>query len=573
MEIKKLKGCCRTHRSEACAAYHISINAPCWACGAVAKDQGHNFIWPWLLSVQLDASIAPVIIPACSVKHRVLLADYIKANKTVPDIGTLIPTERCGYCGGTKDQFPESFPIVGPHNKVFCSADCRDRAALVPTSEDTAKYLAKLCPCGCGNTVLGYETFLRVGSELVILRTHVCIGNYVTRRGDGCLCCGKLKPRGELYALDAKMYSVGLNNLYVPAHCVCHECARKYGIRRSCSECGEHHYLWDLALLRYRMGYYMVCPECADNSFECTACRRWHFIRDRSGDTTRCVTCQPVEPNTRGMLHSYNTQPCLRTLGDGPIYYGVEIEMVSAVRREVSIQHTSKFSEGGRLFIFKSDGSLPESGAEMVTCPMSLDEHHKFWPKLFVEAGMQKMWRAWKYGECGMHVHISREMGDRAEAKIVTAINLSNNSARMDELAGRRQNHYAQRNEVRFSQANSSHYAATSGSQRYPTLEIRAFKASVNLKRILCCVEFCACITAWSQISRNGLLKSIQFSEIENFAVNARDKYPAYAGFALWGRKFFTTKKVPWNAAATVDPAVAAKFMAENQGGESETEG
>jgi len=284
---------------------------------------------------------------------------------------------------------------------------------------------------------------------------------------------------------------------------------------------------------------------------------------DRPDDGDVCANCYETR-----LIHSYNTRPDCNPIGDGPIWYGVELEMMPAnlLTNSLRWMKSSQYSE---RFIMKTDGSVG-GGAEMCTSPMSLDEHRKFWTAMF-EAGINKKWRAWEYAACGMHVHMTKEMLDVVGmSKLVAAMNAQENSARLDQLAGRQQNTYCVRGQCSFTVPSDSHYSVVSSSRKYPTIEIRAFKASMNLKRIITCVEFCAVMVEWIMQRGVGLLKSRSFKNIEKFAVENRDRYPAYAGFVLWGPRFFVDKSVPINAAQNMEPEQALSAYASV--GESDVE-
>lgn len=149
---------------------------------------------------------------------------------------------------------------------------------------------------------------------------------------------------------------------------------------------------------------------CCDESRHCEECDVWH---DNELQAERC--CGPQN------VHDYSFRPTLRFFAgetpnqwtncalSGPLYMGAELEMEN-VREHLDgwyLQTCEDFAEPTFTF-WKSDGSLSDSGAELVTMPATLDAMRNYFPWDAVETLRLKGARSFGTGSCGMHIHVSR---------------------------------------------------------------------------------------------------------------------------------------------------------------------
>lgn len=113
-----------------------------------------------------------------------------------------------------------------------------------------------------------------------------------------------------------------------------------------------------------------------------------------------------------GRIRSYSHQPSLTFYGQGPLYLGVEIELIADYPEATAMAAARAL---GPIAYYKEDGSIEPSGFELVTHPMSYEYAVSGFP-----------WDGWDTlrGEginvnrsCGMHVHVSRK-GFRNSAHI-----------------------------------------------------------------------------------------------------------------------------------------------------------
>lgn len=120
--------------------------------------------------------------------------------------------------------------------------------------------------------------------------------------------------------------------------------------------------------------------------------------------------------------------------------YGVEVEVEAdgdkydaATRVEQAV---------GDFSIIKRDGSLGESGFEIVSCPAIFDFHLTAWDKFFTGGATEGL-RSARTRTCGMHVHISRDVLTTIQiGKMLSFLHNPANKSFVETVAGRPSNHY-----------------------------------------------------------------------------------------------------------------------------------
>lgn len=160
-----------------------------------------------------------------------------------------------------------------------------------------------------------------------------------------------------------------------------------------------------------------LCQRCFDNHY--TTCERCGCVisndnayYDDDEDYPYCQSC--YERCSIGTIHDYSYKPHPILYGEGPRYFGVELEIDGAGKdgnnaREI-VNVANKTAE--HIYI-KSDGSL-DDGMEIVTHPCSLDYHMNQLPwHDIVNKALSLGYQSHKTSTCGLHVHVSRNsLGD-----------------------------------------------------------------------------------------------------------------------------------------------------------------
>ena len=199
---------------------------------------------------------------------------------------------------------------------------------------------------------------------------------------------------------------------------ICESCADEETV--ICSHCGERIY-WDDNAGDERTP---LCQHCYDRWYQsCSCCGRiLHeddvYYRSRDDDEPLCLSCYNREQDHRTIQdYYYKPEPLFR--GDGPRYFGVELEIDEAGEDNDSARRIMEIANGNGLenLYCKHDGSL-DDGFELVTHPMTLEYHMKEmpWAKVLQEA-IRLGYVSHQTTTCGLHVHVNRDAFGASEAE------------------------------------------------------------------------------------------------------------------------------------------------------------
>lgn len=238
-------------------------------------------------------------------------------------------------------------------------------------------------------------------------------------------------------------------------------------------------------------------------------------------------------------LHSYMTKaeqvcswPFFR--GDA-LVYGVEVEVEP--RSNASQSRVLRgLGEDQRSFFCKSDGSL-DSGVEIVTVPLSLEEHRGSGRRPFDWRGIMRgilpiAMSGSKTSRCGMHVHVNR--GALSNMVLAKMLLLMNDRAMQPLVSA-----IAQRGSSQWARP----YQKTWGSWKDPTrdgryqplnctrhtVEFRVFRGSLRYDRILKNLEFCDAVVHYCRD-----VSAAQFLDpdrLRAYLIANEKTWPVLAGF------------------------------------------
>ena len=118
-------------------------------------------------------------------------------------------------------------------------------------------------------------------------------------------------------------------------------------------------------------------------------------------------------------IEHYGYKPTPIFYGDGPRFFGVELEIDGAGERDSSAERLLDIANGNGLeqLYCKHDGSL-DDGFELVTHPMTLEYHQSEmpWRRLLAEAASMG-YCSHQANTCGLHIHVNRSSFGAAEAE------------------------------------------------------------------------------------------------------------------------------------------------------------
>lgn len=157
-----------------------------------------------------------------------------------------------------------------------------------------------------------------------------------------------------------------------------------------------------------------LCHNCREENYvRCSDCgmlmpQEDAYYMEEDSDEPLCYECWNRERRTE--IHDYYYKPEPLFYGDGPRYFGVELEIDEggeSCRNARAIMNIAN-GDGDEKAYCKHDGSL-DDGFEIVTHPMTLayQLHYMPWEEIMRKASSLG-YTSHQSGTCGLHVHISR---------------------------------------------------------------------------------------------------------------------------------------------------------------------
>lgn len=183
-------------------------------------------------------------------------------------------------------------------------------------------------------------------------------------------------------------------------------------------------------------------------------------------------------------------------------------------------------------FILMNDGSLNDSGVELITSPFTLDYHQaEFeWSKV-----LGKVSDIAKSGcgtnRCGMHVHVNRKaISALTLGKMLVFVNSDANDRLIERIAQRDSSRWAKRYTKQIKQGaevESDKYEALHLSSR--TIEFRIFRGNLRSDRVLKNIEFCHSVVTYCK--QAGMKQVTGYSDYIAWLGKNRGMYPNLVAF------------------------------------------
>jgi hypothetical protein len=189
--------------------------------------------------------------------------------------------------------------------------------------------------------------------------------------------------------------------------------------------------------------------------------------------------------------------------------FGVELEMENHSRRDTAGAELLSSALGGRLddpknrFVLARDGSLGQSGLELITNPYTLDYHtHTFGWKELLSGAIAAGGCAGKHTtNCGMHVHVNRAaISPLTLGKALIFVNADINRALIERIAQRPSNSYTNLRPKKMADGRliaTAKYEAMHLTEQ--TVEFRIFRGNLRADRVLKNIEFCHSVFGYVQ--------------------------------------------------------------------------
>jgi hypothetical protein len=148
------------------------------------------------------------------------------------------------------------------------------------------------------------------------------------------------------------------------------------------------------------------------------------------------------------------------------------------------------------------DGSLNDSGVELITLPYTLADHRRVFDWDTVLARVERIGRSGRgTSACGMHIHVNRKnrlLTPLTIGKLLVFMNDRRNAPLIGEIAQRSESSYARRVDKRIGHGLHPRAAQEEGEGRYEalnftskTVEFRIFRGNLRPDRVYKNLEFC----------------------------------------------------------------------------------
>ena len=225
-----------------------------------------------------------------------------------------------------------------------------------------------------------------------------------------CDICGHERPWDERAEFDGQ-------NL-------CADCLDAHTVL--CVECGGRIWSDDNAGSRDEP----LCQDCYDDNYtSCCRCGRqlredqaYYESSDEYDERPYCSQCYAALDKDQS-IHHYYYKPKAVFHGEGPRFFGVELEIDGAGERAShALVLLNIANRNGDCAYIKHDGSL-DDGLEIVTHPMSLEYHLREMPwEALCRKAVSLGYLSHRTSTCGLHIHVSRSAFGETEAAQEAAI-------------------------------------------------------------------------------------------------------------------------------------------------------
>lgn len=329
-----------------------------------------------------------------------------------------------------------------------------------------------------------------------------------------CMGCRRMKTRRRVVTVGNRPNPIPICKNCLPAYnrYACSKCgALNHNSamtpflagpnKRLCVECaGPERHLCQLCggaegTLREPSALY-ACDSCMANRFTCSVC---HSLRDtRYNRASRgpdiCISCRESADE---LIKSSCFKGFAKPIGDGPLFFGVELETeVSDDREAMALLIQERV---GEFCVMKNDGSL-QNGIEIVSCPASFEAHKTLWDKLFFPP--LRGLTSWRSGRCGIHIHMTKKaIKEKQFGRMLVLVNATRNAKLITTIAGRGAGGecgYARRHDKGIEDAKRrwEKYEALNNYNGI-TYELRIFRGTLTYKSFHKNIEFAHALTAF----------------------------------------------------------------------------
>ncbi|WP_232840202.1 MULTISPECIES: hypothetical protein [Nocardia] len=293
---------------------------------------------------------------------------------------------------------------------------------------------------------------------------------------------------------------------------VCGSCAREF---ERCDDCGAY-------------ARHTETVQSGDDV--CSTCRHedYHYCEDCYTlvplDDQHCESCYD-EDRGHELVHDYSYTPTPLFHGHGPLFLGMELELITPYSR-YNDAVVLAVAELGDLGYLKEDGSIHPTGYELVTHPMSWEYARTRFPWQLLNK--LRLLGCRTDTTVGIHVHVSRA-GFDSPAHVYRWLKfVYRNESQVTTLARRRSHDWAEFSAHARSRACEYAKGSRHGWGRYQainvnpahTFELRVFASSLHPRQVKAALAFAAA--------------SVEYTRTLTAAQVARQRGWEWSAFTAW---------------------------------------
>lgn len=398
----------------------------------------------------------------------------------------------------------------------------------VPDCEDDA-FLDEYTRCAdCGKwhkRAEGYETYDG---------RHICQACYEGEYGT-CDGTGEIYPCSMLHTVY-KTFSDYENDEGLTV------CEEELNTRyKQCAGCYEYFSTRFEGFVRIRSKYYSLgWLESGDNEDfrECEGCGDWFPAEDMNSTDSGCYcdSCHDSradDDDSDDVIHSYHDYEIPSAIGEGPLWLGLEIEVVTDAKTESANKERAQEvldAVGDHRIVLSHDGSIGRNtgklGFEIITAPMSLKEQRKTWES----AGWNRVRRflSGDNADCGIHVHLSRAALSKPQIdRFAAFINAEANRTFVERIARRSGSTYAviQHKKLGYTMKEDPERYSAVNLTNSDTVELRIFKGNSRSDRIIQCAEFAQALVTYCGPCRGHSDEVLSYKAFTKWVRENRKEY------------------------------------------------
>ena len=243
-----------------------------------------------------------------------------------------------------------------------------------------------------------------------------------------------------------------------------------------------------------------VCRGCYDDLVvDCSNCGHAEWAEDSTLDEDGyCERC--AERHSTRLIASYSDKSAnnLQSETKDKLRFGWELEVEGYESADNAAKYIRQHLPATYCTL-KQDGSLGESGVEIVTRPDSIEVHKKMSAPLFADSPGRAL-SSWNTGRCGMHVHVSRAALSQLQiGKMLCFVNEPSAQAFITKIAGRAPCNWCKVHKKKISGAKleTDRYTALNVTGKH-TVEVRIFKGTLAEAGFLKNLEFVQALVSFT---------------------------------------------------------------------------